>query len=211
MGSLVWALAWAPDGSRFALGGSDKRVHLFDARSGEEVDTLSGHTDDLTFCCFSHCGTRLVTAADGLKVKGHTEGDDLMLWSTPPDGRASLERRLANTLEDSCVGLEWAPDGDRIGAAGGDGTLVVIGCSSSGSASAAWLVTAQWQFDQKAEGGKLRGASWSKDSAWLAAGLGEVVVIVAAASDRLLHEGLPYKGLPSKKFPIRNSLLELPY
>jgi hypothetical protein len=47
MGSLVWAAAWAPDSRRFALGGADQRLHIFDASSFEELETLTGHTDDL--------------------------------------------------------------------------------------------------------------------------------------------------------------------
>lgn len=164
VGKLVWAATWAPDGERFALGGSDKLLHLFESSSGQEEDVLSGHTDDLTFACFCPTG-------GGQSLVSTADGDPLLVWACPADGRASLERKVAVFDGGSCVGLDWSSDGMLVGAASAAGTLLALQVGP-------WSVRASWSFDQKAEG-NLSGAAWAKDSKRLAAGLGTAVIVAS--------------------------------
>ena len=167
MGSLVWAAAWAPDGTRFVLGGSDRMIHVIDAATGEELETLSGHTDDLTHLSYS--------PADGASMVSAADGDPLLVWACPRDARGSLERKLT-MLDASAVGLDWSADGSLLGVASRDGVLRVI------NAGGEWAVRATWTLDPKAEG-KLCGVSWCSASRQLAAGLGDSVLIVACGAE----------------------------
>ena len=45
--SVVWSLAWAPDGKRLASGHGDGSVRLWDSASGQLLVTLRGHNDKL--------------------------------------------------------------------------------------------------------------------------------------------------------------------
>ena len=41
----VMSVAFSPDGKRLAVGERDETVKVWDARSGQEMLTLKGHTD----------------------------------------------------------------------------------------------------------------------------------------------------------------------
>jgi len=156
LGALCWAAAWAPCGDLCALGGSDRRVHVVDVRSGEEVEALAGHTDDVTYVSFCPAsGTSLVSAADG---------DPLLVWSFPADGRASLERRVP--LGADCVALAWGAGG-QFAACAADGSVQLLDTARG------WGVAGRWELE-----GALRGAAWAADARSVAVGAGAAVVVV---------------------------------
>jgi WD40 repeat protein len=55
-------VAFNRDGSRLATVASDRDVKLWDARTGKEVLTLSGHKRAPTSVCFSPDGQKLITS-----------------------------------------------------------------------------------------------------------------------------------------------------
>jgi WD40 repeat protein/tetratricopeptide (TPR) repeat protein len=97
---------WSGDGSLLLTGGTAGGVNqteamLWDARSGEPVRTLSGHTADIESVAFSPDGGRAVTtAADNRAI----------VWDTST-GESILDLRGAG---DRVLGASFSPDGRRV-------------------------------------------------------------------------------------------------
>jgi WD40 repeat protein len=99
----VLAVAFSPDGSRFASAGAGGNVKVWDRQSLQEVFTLRGHAAAVTAVVFSSDGRRLASgSADGsVRVWDATGGVSVLTWpahaavtglSFDPAGR-----RLAST------------------------------------------------------------------------------------------------------------------
>ncbi len=90
--SIVYAVAFSPDGSRLAAGCADNSIRLWDVATRYEVAELRGHRAYVHALAFSPDGTRLVSAS----------GDyTLRVWDTlPPQelrhGAAMKHRTAAN-------------------------------------------------------------------------------------------------------------------
>jgi WD40 repeat protein len=70
------SVAWSPDGSRIAAGGSDQIVHLFDVSRGRELVNLHGHIGRVTSLRFTNDGRSLIsTSLDG-SVRIWDRGDE---------------------------------------------------------------------------------------------------------------------------------------
>jgi WD40 repeat protein len=68
-GSLT-AMDWSPDGKFIAAGGDGKQVFIFDATTGDVIDTLTGHTAELTAIAWSSDACSLATTAGGPRICG---------------------------------------------------------------------------------------------------------------------------------------------
>ncbi len=69
MGSLVYGLAFNPDGTRLAAGCGDNTVRLFDVATSQLVAELRGHTDFVHAVAWSPDGTRLVSGSGDFTVR----------------------------------------------------------------------------------------------------------------------------------------------
>ena len=80
LASIVYGVAFSPDGTRLATGCRDNTIRLIDVASREQVAELRGHTDYVHAVAWSPDGTRLVSGS----------GDStLRLWdSLSPAARA---------------------------------------------------------------------------------------------------------------------------
>jgi WD40 repeat protein/tRNA A-37 threonylcarbamoyl transferase component Bud32 len=67
-------LALSPDGRRFAAGGSDGRITIWDVASHQEVTTLEGHKQDVLHMAFTPDGDHLVSVSK----------DQLRVWRAAP-------------------------------------------------------------------------------------------------------------------------------
>ena len=69
LGSIVYGVAFSPDGTRLAAGCRDNTVRLIDVASRQEVAELHGHTDYVHAVAWSPDGTRLVSGSGDFTVR----------------------------------------------------------------------------------------------------------------------------------------------
>ena len=113
--SPVTAIAFSPDGTRFASGSSDLTVYVWDVRTREVLHTLTGYGIS--------SGVRgLSFSPDGkiLAIGGH--GDDtIRLWDVRTG--ALLWKFEGHT--DTIYSIEFASDGNSLASASYDGTILL--------------------------------------------------------------------------------------
>jgi WD40 repeat protein/serine/threonine protein kinase/DNA-binding SARP family transcriptional activator len=110
---LTGGVAFSPDGTRLAVAdvyGSVARV--WDVATGQELRTLTGHTDDVNDVVFSPDGTRLATASTDTTAK---------VW----DAETGEELLTLEGHDAFVFGVDWSPDGSRIATGSEDGTAKV--------------------------------------------------------------------------------------
>jgi WD40 repeat protein len=72
--SVVWSVAFSPDGKRLASGSQDNTIKLWDTVTGKELLTLKGHSRMVDSVAFSPDGKRLASAEG--------QGGKIKLWDT---------------------------------------------------------------------------------------------------------------------------------
>ena len=114
-------VAWSPDGRLFATGGTagglgTKEAVLWDARTGEEVVTLTGHEEDVYSVGFSLDSTRVVTTSDD---------DSAIVWDT-----SSGEPLFTAKIGEDTGGASFSPDGRLLAVPGRGGSVRVLDSST---------------------------------------------------------------------------------
>ncbi len=110
--SQVWSVTFSPDGTRIATASQDKTGKIWDAKTGQLLLTLTGHTDSVNGIVYSPDGKRIATSSDDhtAKVWDAATGEALLTLS----GHTDVVSRIA-----------FSPDGSRLVTASGDKTLKV--------------------------------------------------------------------------------------
>ncbi len=106
----ISSFAYSPDGKTIVSGGADKTVRLWDARTGENIKTLIGHTETVVAVAYSPDGDTIVSASRDKTVR---------LWD-------AHTKESINTLtghKDIIVSVAYSPDGNIIVSGGWDGML----------------------------------------------------------------------------------------
>ena len=104
--------SFSPDGARLASSSTDGTVILWDAKTGEQIQVLSGHTSTIVTVVFNPQGDRLASASvDGTaKVWDAVSGDVLL---TLDDHHARV------------TGVAYSPDGALLATSNEYGTVRV--------------------------------------------------------------------------------------
>jgi WD40 repeat protein len=150
-GAPVWDVTFSPDGKRFATTSQDKTAKVWDAKTGQLLLTLIGHTDQVAGIVYSPDGKRIATTSDDhtariwdadtgqllLTLTGHTGGIRRSAFS--PDGTrlATISTDKTTRVWNAMTGKElqtftqpayaidvaFHPDGHRIATSGSDGNV----------------------------------------------------------------------------------------
>jgi WD40 repeat protein/transcriptional regulator with XRE-family HTH domain len=124
----VWSVTFSPDGKQIATASQDGTAKIWDAFTGGELLTLSGHRGSVNGVAFSPDGKLIATTSDdqSVKVWDATTGEELL----------TLLGHTAPVLR-----VAFSPNGTRLVTASNDGTAKVWDLSASADAGPRDLFT----------------------------------------------------------------------
>ena len=106
-------IAFSPDGRFFASASFDKKVKIWNGKSGEFLSTLTGHVGAVYQVAWSADSRYLVSASKDSTAK---------LWQVPSGKRA---KETLPGHADEVYALDWSPDGSSVATGSKDRTIKV--------------------------------------------------------------------------------------
>ena len=106
-------IAFSPDSRFFASGSFDKKIKVWNGRTGDFVNTLTGHVGAVYQVTWSSDGRYLVSASKDSTAK---------LWEMPSGKRA---KETLPGHEDEVYALDWSPSGGSVATGSKDRTLKI--------------------------------------------------------------------------------------
>jgi WD40 repeat protein len=129
----VAALAFSPDGRRLATGSLDGGLKVWEARTGRQLDSLTGNLGQVLDLAFSPDGASLATtSSDGtVRLWDVGTGRQTLTLAGGVAGEVGAESKFCfRTLKMAYLGaggkLAFSPDGTRLAYTAADGTVRVL-------------------------------------------------------------------------------------
>jgi WD40 repeat protein len=156
----VYAISWSRDGRKIATGGSvDRAVKIWDARTGDLLNTLLGHTNIITTVHWSMDSSKLVSGAYDNTVRVWDAARGRLLTTLIPHDH---ERNTADDVEiahgEAVLSVSWSPDGRTVAAGYQDNRLRL------------WHPEIEHLLSTLVEGNWVSSVAWSWNGSLLAAG-----------------------------------------
>ncbi len=177
--SVVFSIAWSPDGKRIASGSNSYEFQVWDAANGRLDFATHGNTDLVNYIAWSPDGKRIASDGirDAVQILDAADGRNILTyrggysadWS--PDGKLIASVSSDKTVQvwnasdgtnistysihsGAVISADWSPDGKRIASASDDGTLEVWNASdgtniSTYSMHAGTVNSADWSPNWK--------------------------------------------------------------
>ncbi len=111
-GGSVYSVGFSPDGGRIVSGGGDDTVRVWEASTGAEVLTLTGHANSVMSVGFSPDGQRIVSGSIDATVR---------VW----EASTGAEVLTLTGHSNSVLSVAFSADGQRIVSGGVDATVRV--------------------------------------------------------------------------------------
>ena len=160
---IVNSVAVSSDGQRIVSGSGDKLVKVWDAKTGQEIQTFVGHTEAVSSVAFSPDGHRILSLAGAEFSPDRRRSDRgghlvVKVWDT----KTSKE---ILTLHDNIVCVAFSRDGQRI-VGGLLGQKMRVWDASTGAAGSPFADSELYSC-----------VAYSRDGRWIVSGSGDTVKV----------------------------------
>lgn len=86
--SYILGISWSPDAMCIASGSANNSINVQDSDTGDVLDTMTGHTDTVIACNYSHRGNYMVSGSlDKSIIVWDTESSKLITKLEGHNGR----------------------------------------------------------------------------------------------------------------------------
>lgn len=193
--------SWSANGENIAFGNSWGRVHIWDVRSGERLESIQCHDGAINSLSWSSRGQRLLTGSSDKTVKvsnvdsgqmlvfsGHNSAVNCVTWS--PNGqrfafscddgtvricdtREEREIVVLHTHSAPVMSVSWSPYGTFLASGSTDGTVQVVDVERQ------LIIPVAHRHE-----GQVNSVSWSMADGRLASGSSDSTVKIWTIEDR---------------------------
>ncbi len=192
-GGKIESVAYSPDGTRIVTGGADCKVKIWDRKTGKELVSFDGHSDDVHFVTFTPDGKYVISSSGGMRGGNDLPDPCTLRWEAAT-GKIAL-RFPANKWNREMAALSLSPDGKQLAACLSPELYIFD------------VVTGQLLHTYPADDGFVFRLKFSPDSKKLAmVGIGQGVSLIEVGTGKLIWLNEQTTGDPARFEPDASGL-----